>query len=155
MKAILNQKTLIKSVKLNKQNSNAQQNPNSNSSNSIIDRLAKLCSYNANPNESDELVTTQLDLEKEFDLYSSTCNQCDEFSKYWQTFSSKLPILTAFVKRYSLISASSVSAEASFSIANYYQRKERSNLSSKSLRYSMILREDFNEKHHSYLEETN
>ena len=82
MKAILNQKTLIKSVKLNKRNSNSTQqnsNFNPNSSNSAINRLAKLCSYNANPDESNESVTTQLDLEKEFDLYSSTCHQCDEF----------------------------------------------------------------------------
>jgi len=97
-----------------------------------------LCSVDDNSNQSN---TINFDIDKEFIIYHQTRTLEEDFSKYWQSYSGQLPILAVFVQHYSIIPASSVSSEAAFSIANYYQRKERSNLSSKSLRYSMILRE--------------
>jgi len=44
-----------------------------------------------------------------------------------------------YVKYYSVIPISSVKSEQSFSKANFYQRKERSSLSAKNLKFSMIL----------------
>ena len=64
------------------------------------------------------------------------------------------PILTAFVRRYSLIPAASVPSEAAFSIANFIQRKERSVMSSKMLRISMIMKECLEPLHSDYLNET-
>jgi len=97
---------------------------------------AALCSVDDNSNQSNTI-----NLDKEFIIYHQTKTLEENFSKYWQSYSGQLPILAVFVHHYSIIAASSVSSEAAFRIANYYQRKERSNLSSKSLRYSMILRE--------------
>ena len=99
--------------------------------------------------------TNEINLDQELNIYLSTCDQANDFSKYWQIFSKKLPILTAFVKRLSIASASSVPSESAFSIANYIQRKERSALSSKQLRYSMILRQSLSDAMLNFLLETN
>lgn len=54
------------------------------------------------------------------------------FSLFWKKNCSKLPLLASAV--------SSVAAKSAFSEANFIQRKERSSLSSKNLRYSIILK---------------
>ncbi len=150
---ILSEKSLINSVKINRESESASPSSETgNLSNSVIDQLAIMCGYDPNPQESESYV---FDLNKEFNLFESTCIQAEGFSKYWQTNSSELSILTAFVKKYSAISASSVPTEACFSVAHFIQRKERRNLSSKSLRYLMVLRESLTEKHRNYLQETN
>ena len=73
-----------------------------------------------NNKDNDEPETTNIDQDIAF--YEES-NQADDFIKYWQNNCEKLPILTAFVKRYCIISATSVPREAAFSIANYLQRK--------------------------------
>ena len=62
------------------------------------------------------------------------------FSIFWKKNCSKFPQLASAVRRYFIIPASSVAAESAFSEANFIQRKERSSLSSKNLRYSLILK---------------
>ena len=63
------------------------------------------------------------------------------FSEFWRSDCNRFKILVLYVKYYSIISASSVSDESSFSKANFLQRKERSSLSSENLRYTMILKQ--------------
>jgi len=56
----------------------------------------------SNNKDNDEPETTNIDQEIAF--YEES-NQADDFSKYWQNNYEKLPISTAFVKRYCIISA--------------------------------------------------
>ena len=49
--------------------------------------------------------------------------------------------LSATIKAINIICATSCPSEAAFSVAGYIQRKNRSRLSSKNLRYSMMLKE--------------
>ena len=60
-------------------------------------------------------------------------------NEFWRTNCGKFRILAEFVKYYCIIPISSVKSEQSFSSANFYQRKERSSLSAKNLKFSMIL----------------
>ena len=116
---------------------------------SEINFLAEMCNYSsANNKDSAEPETTNIDQEIAF--YEEN-NQADDFRKYWQNNCEKLPILTAFVKRYCIISATSVPSEAAFSIANYLQRKERSAMSSKMLRISMVMKETYYQEQLDYL----
>ena len=142
---IKKQKSLINSVK----HQNTPARNKNNSSSNVLDKFAEMC-YSLN-----EPDTNEINLDHELNIYLSTCDQVNDFSKYWQIFSKKLPILTAFVKRLSIASASSVPSESAFSIANYIQRKERSALSSKQLRYSMILRQSLSDAMLNFLLETN
>ena len=65
-----------------------------------------MCNYSsANNKDNDEPETTNIDQEIAF--YEES-NQADDFIKYWQNNCEKLPILTAFVKRYCIISATSI-----------------------------------------------
>ncbi len=59
-----------------------------------------------------------------------------DFSKFWKNNASYMPKLASDC----IIQASSVSVESSFSEANFIQRKERSSLSSKTLRHSITLK---------------
>jgi hypothetical protein len=60
-------------------------------------------------------------------------------NEFWRTNCGKFRILAEFVKYYCIIPISSVKSEKSFSSANFYQRKERSSLSAKNHKFSMIL----------------
>ena len=65
-----------------------------------------------------------------------------EIEEFWKKNISIMPKLASLVKKYLIIPGSSVASESAFSIANFIQRKERSSLSSKNLRYSILLREN-------------
>ena len=69
------------------------------------------------------------------------CGQSWTLQDFWQQNGKKMPLLSRVVREYCVSPASSVGPEASFSVANYINRKERSSLSSRNLRYSMLLRE--------------
>lgn len=109
---------------MSRSNSDQTKDQSSRSTTNVLGKSAEFC-YSP---VSAQTVSSCLDLNREFNLYSSTFSQSEDFSKYWQMYSKKLPILTAFIKRYCIISASSVASESAFSIANFLQRKERSNL---------------------------
>jgi hypothetical protein len=71
---------------------------------------------------------------------SEICNSELDLSSFWKKNCTQLPLLASLVRKYLIIPASSVSSESSFSVANFIQRKERSALSSKSLKQAIILR---------------
>ena len=105
-----------------------------------FENLAKLCGIE-NKNEF-EVNSKVLNIKQELSNYISSKNEYDaDFEKYWQNKAAQLPMLASLAKKYCKIPASSVPSESSFSIGNHIQRKERSALSSKNLRYSMILRD--------------
>ena len=74
-------------------------------------------------------------------IYIISKGQYADVSAYWRDHERKLPKLSSLVRKYGMIQASSVASESAFSIANYIQRKERSSLSAKNLRYSIFLRD--------------
>jgi hypothetical protein len=118
----------------------SQTDNNINKAANELELLAEMCGYNASSQPQKKTKTKSLTIKEEIGAYSSANKELD-FSTFWSTKSNELPLLTSFVKKYCAIPASSVASESAFSIANYVQRKERSSLSSKNLRYSMILRE--------------
>ena len=63
------------------------------------------------------------------------------FNEFWYKNEKKMPLLASLVRKYSFIPASSVASESAFSVAGYVNRKELSNLSSRNLTYSMLLRD--------------
>jgi hypothetical protein len=65
------------------------------------------------------------------------------FSSFWKTYSTQFPLLASQVRKYCIVPFSSVAVESSFSDANFLQRKERSSLSSKNLRYSSVLKSTY------------
>ncbi len=66
-----------------------------------------------------------------------------KFNDFWMMFKSVLPRLFEQVTKINLLSATSVPAESIFSIAGYVQRKERSRLSSKMLRFLILTRQSY------------
>jgi len=62
------------------------------------------------------------------------------FSNFWKKNSSSIPMLASAVRKYCIIPASSIAVESAFSEANFIQRKERSSLSSKNLRFTLVLK---------------
>ena len=63
------------------------------------------------------------------------------FSSFWLQFRGRFGRLYRIALRVNIIPATSVASESIFSIAGYITRKQRSSLSSKSLRQLMVLKE--------------
>ena len=150
--AIRSKKMIIQKA-LKKKNSTAKESAGKSKSQTELSELADMCNYWAN-NSNEQEAINELNLNQEIALYCSFNSNSLEFAEFWQKNSAKLPILTAFVRRYSLIPAASVPSEAAFSIANFIQRKERSAMSSKMLRISMVMKECLAPLHSDYLKET-
>ena len=82
-----------------------------------------------------------LTIEQEIGMYISSIDERTDFQEYWRSRDQQLSKLSRLVRRYSIMCATSVASESAFSIAGYLQRKQRSSLSPKALRYSMLLRD--------------
>ena len=82
---------------------------------------------------------TKFTIKEEISQYTALrLENTKNLSDFWRTQQKRLPILASAVRKFCIIPASSVPSESRFSIANYAARKERSNLTSKNLRYLMI-----------------
>ena len=98
-----------------------------------------MCNYSVSSNVS---ITKQINNTKEEVMYFNTeINKYDNFSHFWEENTKYLPLMTSLVRKVSIIPATSVASESAFSIAGYVARKQRSSLSSSSLKYSMLVRE--------------
>jgi hypothetical protein len=73
--------------------------------------------------------------------YATTGTPKQKFESYWNLHQHKMPILALLTRRFCLSPATSVASEASFSCANYLQRKQRLSLSPINLCYRMVLRD--------------
>jgi hypothetical protein len=81
------------------------------------------------------------EIEEELNYFKKKIsNNTLDFSNFWKKHATYLPMLASEVRKVCFIAASSVASESSFSEANFIQRKERSSLSSKNLRFSMIFK---------------
>ena len=63
------------------------------------------------------------------------------FKALWNEHKNEWPILADYKRKLNIMTATSVPSESSFSIAGYAERKQRSRLSAKNLKYSMVVRD--------------
>lgn len=84
-----------------------------------------------------------LSIDEEIGYYISSINvqQNIKFANFWSSHEKRLPVMSSVVRRISIIPASSVPCESTFSIAGYLRRKERCSLSSQAMRYSLVLKD--------------
>ena len=64
-----------------------------------------------------------------------------DFSSFWIQYRERFSCLYKVAQRVNIITATSVPSESIFSIAGYVARKQRTSLSSTSLRHLMVLKE--------------
>ena len=106
----------------------------------VIDSFASSCDLK--PNDEYLAKDSVYSLEEEFAFYmTSRKENALDVCTYWRNNHFRLPQLATVVRKYSIIAAASTPSESRFSTANYVARKERSSLSSRNLRFSMILKE--------------
>ena len=121
----------------------------SNKKLNVFERFALEC---GNEIDLSEKNYKSLTIKDEISLYNTSIIQPKKFRIFWQSHEKQLPLMASYAREICISTATSVPSESSFSIANYVQRKERSNLSSYNLRYSMVLRDYWKLK--SFLEES-
>ncbi|CAF0754591.1 unnamed protein product [Brachionus calyciflorus] len=122
-------------VNTNKDNSNVEQNS--------WKSFEIACGYEEHeerPNHKNGLIN--LSIKDELSQFSLLVREnTDELESFWKKNMALLPKLASLVKKISIIPGSSVASESAFSVANFNERKERSSLSSRNLRFSILLRE--------------
>ena len=103
--------------------------------------LAKACNYD-NENIISSVQIKKLTAREEIATYKAILvkENVTDIGPFWNKHCKNLPLLASLVRKYSIIPASSVASESAFSVANFIQRKERSSLSSKTLKQSIILK---------------
>ena len=109
----------------------------------LLDKFASSCGLVVNEQKGSSKNKT---INDELNLYAIARQGASysDFGEFWKKNQIKLPFLANAVRKYCCISATSVPSESRFSIANFVSRKERAHLSSKNLRFSMMLREKKN-----------
>lgn len=118
-----------------------QRSSSSTSKKSSLDDFFHVCEMTTKSNTSTIPAKNNLSFKEELCHYMSTAGSSTTFSEYWCDNETVLSKLSRFVKLYNCIPATSVPSESAFSIAEHYQRKARSSLSSTALRYFMVLRQ--------------
>ncbi len=63
------------------------------------------------------------------------------FDEFWKTHGKIIPKMHGSARKTNILCATSCAAESAFSVAGYIQRKNRSSLNSKALRYTMLCKE--------------
>ena len=85
-----------------------------------------------------------LTIEDELALFSHTIQSYEsDFSSFWIQNPARFARLYRVAQQVNIIAATSVPSESIFSIAGIIARKQRTSLSSASLRYLMILEENY------------
>jgi len=90
-----------------------------------------------NTNQSN---TRSVSADVEISLFLSAIKTKDNFKQFWSTHRQSFPRLITLVYRYCLVPATSVASESAFSIAGFIARKQRSSLSSRTLRHLLVLK---------------
>ncbi len=116
--------------------------PSSSASNSILskkDSAKQLMNQLAGINIGQSNVRS-MSAEMEVSLFSNAIKSKENFKQFWSTHCHSFPRLAALVHRYCLVPATSVASESAFSIAGFVARKQRSSLSSHTLRHLLVLK---------------
>ena len=108
-------------------------------SQSLTEKLKIMVGMPTNEKSSKSITT-----EDEIVLFSQAVQfYKGDFSSFWLQHCERFPRLFRVAQRVNIIPATSVPSESVFSVAGYIQRKQRTSLSSKSLRYLMVLKESY------------
>lgn len=102
-----------------------------------LEKLATLCGRTITPSSVNDKV---MSLDEEISSYIKSARSSNNFQEFWVAHDKQLPRLASLVRRVNVIPATSICSEALFSIGNFLQRKQRSSLSSKTLRYLLVLK---------------
>ena len=102
-----------------------------------LDKLAAVCGLTITSSTTSKKAMT---LVEELCSYIKAAKSSDDFQEFWAAHHEQLPRLSKLVRRTNIIPATSISSEALFSVASYLNRKQRSSLSSKTLRYLLVLK---------------
>jgi hypothetical protein len=102
-----------------------------------LEKLAALCGHTVSSSTASNQAMT---LDEELSTYIKAAKTADNFQSFWVVYGKKLPRLSSLVRRVNVIPATSVASEALFSIASFLHRKQRSSLSSRTLRYLLVLK---------------
>ena len=73
-------------------------------------------------------------------LFTNAIKTKLQFREFWRIHRSSFPRLVLLVHRYCIIPATSVTSESAFSISGFLARKQRSSLSSRTLRHLLVLK---------------
>jgi hypothetical protein len=76
----------------------------------------------------------------EVSLFTNSIKTKQSFKQFWSTHRHSFPRLVTLVHRYCIVPATSVASESAFSISGFIARKQRSSLSSRSLRHLLVLK---------------
>lgn len=104
---------------------------------SALEKLAILCGQKKSSSATREKIMT---LDEEISSYIKAAKSVTDFQEFWVTHGTELPRLSNLVRRVNVIPATSVASEALFSVAGFIQRKQRASLSSRTLRYLLVLK---------------
>ena len=105
-----------------------------------LDKLAILCGYTAFVSAS--IVTQRsMTLDEELSAYLEARQSASSFQEFWMSHEKLLPRLARLVRQTNIIPATSVASEALFSFAGFINRKQRPALSSRKLRYLLLLKD--------------
>lgn len=102
-----------------------------------LEKLATLCGRTITPSSVNDKV---MSLDEEISSYIKSARSFNNFQEFWVAHDKQLPRLASLVRRVNVIPTTSICSEALFSIGNFLQRKQRSSLSSKTLRYLLVLK---------------
>ncbi|CAF3438375.1 unnamed protein product, partial [Rotaria sp. Silwood2] len=138
----LAENTAVVQTNINKSHSNSINTSSINEKKSNIDSLFSLCGISS-PSVDTPPAKKNWSIDEEIGFYMSSINveQPMKLSHYWSAQESRLPLMSAIVRRISIIPSSAVPCESTFSIAGYIRRKQRCSLSTSAIRYSLVLKD--------------
>jgi len=92
------------------------------------------------PINTSSCTTMSMSIDVEIALFINANKINQTFGQFWSANHLLFPRLVTLVHCYSLVPATSVCSESAFSIAGFIARKQRSSLSSRSLRHLLVLK---------------
>ncbi len=132
---------------LNK-NLSTEQDQNESSTNTLqhqevdpLDRFLQKCGLDSTTPLTATNTRRRRTAKEEIAFYVDRVQGKHSFEQFWNRYKNDIPGMMDLVQSYNIRPATSVPSEQLFSVANYVQRKQRSSLAPKTLKYTMLLRD--------------
>jgi hypothetical protein len=90
--------------------------------------------------DTNQPIVRPMSADVEISLFTHSIKAKQNFKEFWCTHRYAFPRLVILVHQYCIIPATSVASESAFSISGFIARKQRSSLSSRSLRHLLVLK---------------
>lgn len=101
-----------------------------------LEKLALVCGRTIAPSTTRKSMT----LDEEISSYVKAAKSANDFEGFWVLHNNHFPRLSSVVRSTNVIPATSVASESLFSVASFLQGKQRSSMSSTTLRYLLVLK---------------